>query len=137
MRKRYSTVFTARLSDFDLQGILNSKCYVDFLAEARLDQMVNHYLIPFDHYSKKNQTWVLSNLQIAFSRPIFFPQSFVVETEVTAIEGSRADVDFVFKRTASEVVHASGKASYHFVDLTTKRPVPIPPDDANVFLSVP
>ena len=34
MKKRFYSEFTPRFSDFDLQGIMNSRCYLDLLAEG-------------------------------------------------------------------------------------------------------
>src|SRR4051812_21920560 len=69
MKKRFSTEFTPRFSDFDAQGILNSKQYLDFLTEARMDQMIRCYLVPMDTYHKRSQTWVFSTFSIKFYKP--------------------------------------------------------------------
>lgn len=133
--KRYHTDFMPRFSDFDLQGIVNSARYLDFLSEARIDQMVRCYRMPMDHYMKKNQTWVFSSVNLNYLKPIFFGKQIRVETEVIAIEGAMATVDFSFHDAESGKVHANGKATYHLIDLASKKPVPVPAEDVEVFLS--
>jgi acyl-CoA thioester hydrolase/thioesterase-3 len=136
-RKRFATEFNARFSDFDMQGILNSSKYVDFLSEARIDQMRTGYKLPFDHYTKKNLTWFFSSVNLEFLKPIFFGNTFRVETEVVKIEGPMGWVEFCFTDLEGRKTHAKGTATYHLVDLATKRPVDVPTEDADIFLSRP
>jgi acyl-CoA thioester hydrolase/thioesterase-3 len=135
MRRRFASEFTPRFSDFDMQGIMSSRCYLDFLVEARIDQMVRCYEIPLARYAEKNQTWVFSAVTLSFVSPIFFGTKIRVETEVTAIEGAAATVDFSFRHAAKDKLFARGCAIYHLIDLGTKRPVDVPAKDADAFLS--
>lgn len=136
MKKRFTSEFVPRFSDFDVQGILNSRTYVDLLVEARLDQMIHCYKLPMDHYAKKNQSWVFSSVTLNFVRPIFLGAKVTVETEVTSMEGSVAKVDFAFKCPTKGKIFADGSATYHLIDLVTKRPLDIPDSDREIFLSV-
>jgi len=137
MRRRFTSEFTPRFSDFDMQGIMSSRCYLDFLVEARIDQMVRCYDRPLDHYAERNQSWVFSALSIGFVSPVFFGTKILVETEVTKIEGAAATVDFAFRHPAKDKVFARGCATYHLIDLGTKRPVDVPANDVDAFLSRP
>jgi acyl-CoA thioester hydrolase/thioesterase-3 len=135
MSRRFASEFTPRFSDFDMQGIMSSRCFLDFLVEARIDQMVRCYEIPLDHYTEKNQTWVFSAVTLTFLRPVLYGTTILVETEVTSIEGAAATVDFVFRHAGKDKVFAQGSATYHLIDLATRRPVDVPSKDADVFLS--
>ncbi|PIT99402.1 MAG: hypothetical protein COT74_10385 [Bdellovibrionales bacterium CG10_big_fil_rev_8_21_14_0_10_45_34] len=137
MKKRFISEFCPRFSDFDMQGILNSRIYLDLLAEARLDQMVRCYGRPLDYYAKKNASWVLSSLTIDFRRPVYYGNKIRVETEVVAMEGAVATVDFAIGNDNISDRYASGKANYHLVDLATKRPITIGNEDIEIFLSKP
>jgi acyl-CoA thioesterase FadM len=126
-----------RFSDFDMQGIMSSRCYLDLLVEARLDQMVRCYEIPLERYAERNQTWVFSAVTLTFVSPVLYGTKILVETEVTNIEGAAATVDFAFRHASKDKVFAKGTATYHLIDLATKRPVAVPREDADVFLSRP
>lgn len=116
---------------------MNSRCYIDLLAEARIDQMTRCYKMPMDFYAKKNQSWVFSSVTLNFLSPVFFGMNVAVETEVTKMEGPVATVDFAFKNPVKERLFASGIATYHLIDLNTKRPLEIPEEDRQIFLSQP
>ena len=135
MRRRFTSEFTPRFSDFDMQGIMSSRCYLDFLVEARIDQMVRCYEIPLDHYTAKSQTWVFSAVTLTFLRPVHYGTKILVETEVTSIDGAAATVDFAFRQAGRDKVVAQGSATYHLIDLATRRPVDVPAKEAAVFLS--
>jgi acyl-CoA thioesterase FadM len=135
MRRRFTSEFTPRFSDFDMQGIMSSRCYLDLLVEARLDQMVRCYEIPLDHYTAKNQTWVFSAVTLSFLSPVVYGTKLLVETEVTNIEGAAATVDVVFRHASKDKVFAKGCATYHLIDVATRRPVDVPPSEVAVFVS--
>jgi acyl-CoA thioester hydrolase/thioesterase-3 len=135
MRRRFASEFTPRFSDFDMQGIMSSRCYLDFLVEARIDQMVRCYEIPLDHYTAKNQTWVFSAVTLTFLRPVVYGTKILVETEVTSIEGAAATVAFAFRQAGKDKVFAEGSATYHLIDLATRRPVDVPAKEVEAFLS--
>jgi acyl-CoA thioester hydrolase/thioesterase-3 len=135
MKRRFTSEFTPRFSDFDMQGIMSSRCYLDFLVEARIDQMARCYELPLGHYAAKNQSWVFSAVSMSFVSPVHFGTKILVETEVTRIDGAAAIVDFAFRHPAKDKVFALGCATYHLIDLATKRPVDVPARDAEVFVS--
>jgi acyl-CoA thioester hydrolase/thioesterase-3 len=137
MKRRFTSEFTPRFSDFDMQGIMSSRSYLDFLVEARIDQMSRCYEVPIDSYTKKNQTWVFSAITLSFISPVVFGTKLLVDTEVVAMEGASATVDVSFRHATKDKIFATGRATYHLVDLGTKRPVEIPKEDVDVFLSRP
>ncbi|HXU03963.1 MAG TPA: acyl-CoA thioesterase [Polyangia bacterium] len=134
-KRRFASEFTPRFSDFDMQGIMSSRCYLDYLVEARIDQMARCYELPLAHYAERNQTWVFSAVALDFLSPVLFGAKIVVETEVTKIEGAAATVDFAFRHPTKDRVFARGCATYHLIDLATKRPIDVPAKDVEVFLS--
>ena len=135
MRRRFASEFTPRFSDFDMQGIMSSRSYLDFLVEARIDQMARCYEIPLERYAEKGQTWVFSAVTLSFVSPVRFGTKIVVETEVVNIEGAAALVDFAFRHPTKDKVFALGCATYHLVDLEPKRPVDVSARDVDAYLS--
>lgn len=135
--KKFVTSFTPRFSDFDLQGILNSRQYVDLLVEARFEQMQRCYNYPIDHYLKRGQHWVVAKMQFLFISPIYPGREILVTTAVSKIEGAKATVEFSFETTASDgraKTHATGTTEYVLIDLATKKPVDIPENERAIYL---
>jgi acyl-CoA thioesterase FadM len=136
-KKKFTSSFFPRFSDFDLQGILNSRQYIDLLAEARFDQMLRCYKYPIDSYVKRNQHWVVSNLCLDFVSPIYPGKAVNVSTSVYQIEGPKAYVAFTFETLSSTnalKTHAFGKAEYVLIDLNTKQPVEISKEEKDIYL---
>lgn len=133
--KKFSSEFKPRYSDFDVQGILNSKNYIDLLAEARVDQMTRCYGVSMNYYQELGLTWVLSKIALEFQKPLFVGDSLVIQTEVTAIITSYAEVAFEAIRKSDKKLCAIGKAVYCLVELKTKKPVNISSQDSDIFLS--
>lgn len=134
--KKFTSTFNPRFSDFDLQGIMNSKAYIDLLAEARFDQMQRCYKYPIENYLKKNQHWVTAKLEFNFESPIFPGRELFVTTSVTSIEGPVAKVTFSFesKSAKGEKIHCWGNANYVLIDLATKTPINISDSDKEIYL---
>ena len=137
MKRRFTSELTPRFSDFDMQGIMSSRSYLDFLTEARIDQMGRCYELPIDTYTKRNQSWVFSAVSLSFISPVVFGMKVLVDTEVVAMEGATATVDFAFRHSTKDKIFAKGRATYHLIDLATKRPVDILEEDIEAFLSRP
>lgn len=136
-KKKFTTIFLPRFTDFDLQGILNSARYVELLAEARFEQMNRCYNYPIENYLKKNQHWVVANININYISAISPGRAIEISTEVTEIVGPKAHVAFGFEtRNSSGQVksHALGTAEYVLIDLKTKAPIDISEEERNVFL---
>lgn len=135
MSVRYTTTFRPRFSDFDLQGVLHSKSYLDYLAEARLDQLERCYRLPISGYLAKNQSFVVHSYNIVFVRPITYGIEFSVSTSVQEIAGPTASVEFAFHDQGHEAkVYASGRIGYVLFDLAKRRPVPFEEAEKSVYL---
>lgn len=135
--KKYVTEFTPRFSDFDLQGILNSRQYIDLLNEARFDQMNRCYKYPIEEYVKQGLHWVAASLSFNFMSPIYPGRKVLVFTQVVNIEGPKACVEFSFETNSSDgsrKIHATGKAEYVLINIKTKSPVNITDKERELYL---
>ena len=132
---RYTLVYP-RFSDFDLQGILNSRQYIDLVSEARIEQMRRHYQLPMEEYAHRSQSWVLSHFSIDFIKPIVFGVNFFVQTTVKSVEDDCAVVAFVFVDITKSKLFSQGEVHYHLIDLKTRKPVSIPEEEKNRYLSM-
>lgn len=132
--KRFTTRIKPRFTDFDVQGILNSAKYLELVGEARMEQMETGYKKPIAEYTALGQSFVISEFNIRYLRPIAFGKDFDIETQVLEIDGAKAVIGFSFKNIDSQKEYASGQMIYHLFDLAARRPVPISEADQQVFL---
>ncbi|MBI4404511.1 MAG: thioesterase family protein [Deltaproteobacteria bacterium] len=128
------TFVKPRMTDYDLQGILNSKQYLDLVTEARIEQMTRYYKFPMEVYIEKKQSWILSRFAIEYRKPIPFPSQFFVHTKVKTIEGPKANVEFSFVSLDKSKTYASGEVDYYLFDMTSRKPVVVPENERKVFL---
>jgi YbgC/YbaW family acyl-CoA thioester hydrolase len=132
--KRYQTLVKPRLSDFDFQGILNSQQYMNILGEARIEQMETFYGKPIEKYAALGQSFVLTNFEIQYMRPIYLGSKFLVETQVVKIDGPKSFVEYAFLSADAKKTHAKGTVAYVLIDLKTKQPLPHSEEDISIFL---
>lgn len=128
------TLVRPRVTDFDIQGILNSKQYLDLVTEARIEQMARYYKLPMEIYVQRNQSWVISRFVIEYKKPIPFLVSFFIHTKVKSVEGPKAVVEFTFLSLDKGKTFAEGEVHYHLLDLSTRKSVPIPEHEREVYL---
>ncbi len=132
--KKFRTRANLRFSDFDLQGVLNSRQYVDLVAEARIEQMRDCYQYPMDLFIQRGHTFVLSQFQIEFIRPIPFGLNVEVETTVSSVDGPIANIDFSFLSSNGAKIHAKGSVKYALFDIKNLKTVSFTPEDKAAFL---
>lgn len=131
--KTFQTEFHPRFSDFDLQGILSSRQYVELVGEARVQQLRDNYHYPIEKFIEKRQSFVLSDFTIKFISPIHYPESFFIETAVAEMEGPRSKVEFSFIGK-DKSVRAKGTVTYFLFDMKGRRPVDFTPEEKAIFL---
>ena len=129
------SIVKPRFRDFDVQGILNSSVYLEIVSEVRLEQMENYYKLPMAEYLRQGQTWVISNYEITFKRPIKYPSIFHVNTKVEEIIGSAAKITFKFLSDKSDEEYAFGSVVYNLFDLVNKKTTQILKAHADIFIS--
>jgi thioesterase III len=129
------TLIKARFSDFDLQGVLNSRQYLDLVAEARLEQMERYYKLPIELYTQRKQSWMLSQFAIDYLKPIYYPTAFFVSTKIESIDRSKAHVSFSFCSQDKTREFAKGQVVYHLLDMETRKPTSIPENEKEVYLN--
>jgi thioesterase III len=128
------TLMKPRFSDFDLQGVLNSRQYLDLVGEARIEQMERHYKLPIEMYTKRKQSWILSQFSIEYLKPIYYPTSFFISTKIETIDRARALVTFSFCSLDKSREYAKGMVVYHLFDMETRKPTSIPDAEKDIYL---
>ena len=124
-----------RFRDFDIQGILNSSAFLEIISEVRLEQMETYYKLPMSEYLSQGQTWIISHYEITFKRPIKYPLSFRVQTQVEEIIDATAKVRFRFLAEKSNDEYTVGSLIYNLFDMNNKKTISISQKHADIFLN--
>ncbi|MCH2196218.1 acyl-CoA thioesterase [Kordia sp.] len=72
-----------RFQDCDPLNHLNNSKYLDYLINAREDQLIEHYnLNIFENAKKTGTTWVVGSHQIAYIRPANVMETVTIESQL-------------------------------------------------------
>lgn len=72
-----------RFQDCDPLNHLNNSKYLDYLINAREDQLIEHYnLNIFENAKNTGTTWVVGTHQIAYVRPAFVMETVTIDSQL-------------------------------------------------------
>ncbi|WP_420573171.1 acyl-CoA thioesterase [Kordia sp.] len=72
-----------RFQDCDPLNHLNNSKYLDYLINAREDQLIEHYdLDIFENAKKTGTTWVVGSHQIAYVRPAHVMETVTIDSQL-------------------------------------------------------
>lgn len=72
-----------RFQDCDPLNHLNNSKYLDYLINAREDQLIEHYdLNIFENAKNTGTTWVVGSHQIAYIRPAFVMETVTIQSQL-------------------------------------------------------
>ncbi len=72
-----------RFQDCDPLNHLNNSKYLDYLINAREDQLIDHYDVNiFENAKKTGTTWVVGSHQIAYIRPAFVMETVTIDSQL-------------------------------------------------------
>lgn len=86
MEKVLESKIKIRFPDCDPFNHLNNSRYLDYMINAREDQLLEHY--DFDVYQMAKDTglsWVVAQNQIAYLYPAFLMEEVVIETQLFSV----------------------------------------------------
>lgn len=83
MKKILSSTSRIRFQDCDPYNHLNNAKYIDYMINAREDQILEHYdLDIFARARKEGKAWVVASNQIAYLSPAFTMETVIVESQM-------------------------------------------------------
>jgi thioesterase-3 len=83
MKKVLSTKTKVRFQDCDPFNHLNNAKYIDYMINAREDQILEEYQLDiFTMARKEGKVWVVATNQIAYLSPAFTMESIVIESQL-------------------------------------------------------
>ena len=112
-----------RWGDMDAMGHVNNTVYFRYMEQARIGW--------FDALVPEEQAWrstgiVIVSASCNFKRPINYPGT--VEVRVFAGLPGGSSVPTYYELLMNEELYADGAAVVVFIDMSTQKPIRIPPD---------
>jgi YbgC/YbaW family acyl-CoA thioester hydrolase len=125
----FETEITVRPDDIDMNNHVHYSRYLDYILMARYDQMKNDYKVALEEFGKRGFSWVASEVNIQYKRPIFLEDGTIkVRTQLEEFHGAKVMINFWMVKGENEKIAAQGKVSYTMIAVKSGRPTRVPED---------
>ena len=129
----HTRTFRVRYYECDKYGHVNHTNYLRYMQEAAFDASA---AAGYDlaRYEAMDRFWLVRATDIEIMRPLSYADSVQVKTWVADFRRVRSRRMYEFRLAGAEESVARACTDWAFLDSTTGRPVPIPPDMVAAFL---
>ncbi|NND62721.1 MAG: acyl-CoA thioesterase [Flavobacteriaceae bacterium] len=121
--KVLETKMQIRFQHCDPFNHLNNAEYLNYMVNAREDQLIQHYGIDIYKMGREvGKSWVVGTNQIAYIRPAYTMENVLVETQMLSFSDSSIKVELkMFNEFKTELKAMMWSEYVHFNLLTQKR----------------
>lgn len=113
---------TVRFQHCDPLGHLNNSMYIDYLLNAREDQLLHHYgLDIYNHVKETGQAWVVASHHLQYKRPVRAMQKVTITSALTSYSDKSLQVHFEMK--VADQLCCTMETSFVYVDVKNGKPV--------------
>lgn len=111
-----------RFQDCDPLNHLNNSKYLDYLINAREDQLIDHYdLNIFENAKRTGTTWVVGKHEIAYLKPAFVMETVTIDSQLIQYNSKHLVVEIRMWNEAKTSLKAILWSSFiHFNAITGK-----------------
>ena len=137
LAKELESRYVVRFQDCDPFGQLNNARYIDYIFNARQDQLARDYGFHiFEHGKDTNQNWVVTRSHIAYLYPALVNESIVIRTKLIQMTESTIVVEAIMFDLELKRPKAVSWTEFTYVSLATGRTVKHPDDLMALFTQV-
>jgi acyl-CoA thioester hydrolase len=133
--KELESMAVIRFQDCDPFGHLNTARYVDYVFNARVDQVEQHYGFRFFERGMQ-ESWLVTKLQIAFLSPAAVMERVLIRTLLVKVTENSLIVEGLMLDHEAERLKAFVCAEFGYVSLVTGKRALHPPELMALFRSV-
>ncbi len=134
-KKELESVAVIRFQDCDPFGHLNNARYIDYVFNARQDQVEEHYGIRFFERGMQ-ESWVVTKLQIAFLSPAVVMERVLIRTRLVKATENSLVVEALMLDHEAQRLKAVVSAEFGYVSLVTGKRAVHSPELMRLFHSV-
>jgi acyl-CoA thioester hydrolase len=129
----YERAFQVRYDECDAYGHVNHANYLRYMQEAAFDASAD-VGYNFAAYDAMNRYWLVRETDITFLRPLVYIDTVIVKTWVADFRRVRSCRMYELRLMATGELVATAHTDWVFLNLTTQRPVSIPPQMVTAFM---
>ena len=127
-KTRFTSELHVRQDDIDMFRHVHSSKYLDYVLEARFDQMERCYGMPMRAFLERGLGWVVRVSHFEYKRPLGIGEKFRVTTWIEDIRGSDVEVRFEILKADTNRPACLGWCVFTLISLETGRAEIIPSD---------
>ncbi len=121
MEKILHSKSVIRFQDCDPYNHLNNAKYIDYMMNAREDQILKHYQLDvFERARKEQKAWVVASNQIAYLSPAFTMDTVSIDSQVLQFSAKSLQVEIRMWNEAMTVLKAFMWVSFVHYDFRSK-----------------
>ena len=120
---KYAALSRVSFSDTDAQGVVYYGRYLPFFDIARLEY---HRHLGLNGYWQGEREFVMRALEVTYEAPARFDDLLDVHMRTTRIGSSSVGVEGAAYRVDDERLMCTARMTLVFIEVATRRPVPIP-----------
>lgn len=110
-----------RFQDCDPYQHLNNSKYLDYMLNAREDQIAQHYNLDiFKIAREKKIAWLVAQNQIAYMRPAFFMETVVIQSQLLSYSEKSVQVEIRMYNEEKTVLYALMWSTFVHVNIETQ-----------------
>lgn len=125
-RTRFETEMQVRQDEIDMFRHVHSSKYLDYVLNARFDQMERCYGMAMEEFFKMGLGFDVKTSHIEYKRPLVLAEKFTVTTWVEGISGADVEVRFEMRKKETSKPAAAGWCLFTMTQLETGRAATIP-----------
>ena len=114
--KVLESVAKIRFQDCDPFNHLNNAAYINYMINAREDQLISHYNIDIYKLGKtEGKSWVVGSNQITYLRPAFLMEDVVIDSQLINYSNSTLQVEIrMWNKDKTELKSVMWSTFVHF-----------------------
>lgn len=113
---------TVRFQHCDPLGHLNNSMYIDYLLNAREDQLLHHYgLDIYNHARETGKAWVVASHLLQYKWPVNAMQKVTITSSLKSYAEKSLQVYFEMK--IADRLCCTMETSFVYIDVKSGRPV--------------
>lgn len=136
LEKHPSSIVRIRFQDCDPFGHLNNGRYLDYVINAREEQLLDHYDLDIYAERFRDLNWVVRTSRVAYQVPILPNRQVRIQTALLHHTRSALQVEAVLTDPETNVFHAAAWVNLVHVNLRTGRPAKHDEDLMELFEAV-
>ncbi|OAQ41550.1 thioesterase [Pedobacter psychrophilus] len=122
---RFKTEYKVRPDDIDMFYHVHNSKYLDYVLNARYEQMELFYGMSMEKFLEMGFGWVVKTVMIDYKRPLGLGDSFIVETGIESINKRGCRVTFEITNKKTKKTSTDGWFDFIMIDLKTGRGVEV------------